>query len=88
MVLFFLGCLGLLFLFPHRFLVFIARLGVLHRPLGGVRLLPLGLSLCFPLWGVGFIIALRFSSPLFSCVVGLRPPMLVNSQVAQKKGLL
>lgn len=87
MVLFFLGCLGLFFLFPHRFLVFIARLGVLHRPLGGVRLLPLGLSLCFPLRGVGFIIVLRCSSPFFLYVVGLRPPMLVNSQVTLKKGL-
>ena len=87
MVLFFFGCLGLFFLLPHRFLVFIARLGVLHRPLGGVRLLPLWWSLCFPLWGVGFIIALRWSSPILSCVVGLCPPMPANSQVAQKKGL-
>lgn len=77
-VLFFFGCLGLFFCSLCRCRVFVARLRVVRRPSGGRRLLPLWWSLCFPLRGVGFIIALRWSSPFFSYVVGLRPSMLAE----------
>ena len=79
MVLFFLGCLGLFLCSLHRCRAVIARLRVNHRHFGGGRLLPLWLSLCFPLRGVGFIIALRFSSPHFSCVVALCAPRRVGA---------
>lgn len=38
------------------------------RPSAGGRLLPLWWSLCFPLRGVGGLVALRWSSPIFSPV--------------------
>ena len=79
MVLFFLGCLGLFLCSLHRCRAVIARIRVNYRPFGGGRLLPLWLSLCIPLRGVGFIIALRFSSPHFSCVVALCAPRRVGA---------
>ena len=52
-------CLRVFFCSLHRGLAVIADLGGVLRFSVGRRLLPLWLSLCFPLRGVGFIVALR-----------------------------
>lgn len=61
----FFGYLGFGFFSLHRFRVVIAHFGGIWRFSAFDRLLPLWFSLCFPLRGVGWIIALRWSSPNF-----------------------
>ena len=55
-------CLVLFSFSLHRFWAFVALFGGIGRFSAVGRLLPLRLSLCFPLRGVGWIVALRFSS--------------------------
>ena len=58
-------CLSFSFFSLRRGLAFCARFGGVGRFSAVRRLLPLWFSLCFPLRGVGWLIALRLSSPFF-----------------------